>query len=107
MKQMFNIQPAKVIQDITYQSQNKEGILPVATLNVTQLTVLRQRCTFSEADVYIDVYKGDDNFVTSGATLLSDLDPQETYRAIDSAATGRIPSLFCDISGILYNNLLE
>ena len=55
-------------------SQNKEGILPVATLNVTQLTVLRQRCTFSEAEVYIDVYKGDDNFVTSGATLLSDLD---------------------------------
>ena len=56
--------------------------------------------------MYIDVYKGDDNFVTSGATLLSDLDPQETYRAIDSVATGRIPSSFCDISGILYNNLL-
>ena len=45
--------------------------------------------------MYIDVYKGDDNFVTSGATLLSDLDLQETYRAIDSVATGRIPSLFC------------
>ena len=56
--------------------------------------------------MYIDVYKGDDNFVTSGATLLSDLDPQETYREIDSVATGRIPSSFCDISGILYNNLL-
>ena len=56
-----------------------------------------QRCTFSEAEVYIDVYKGDDNFVTSGATLLSDLDLQETYRAIDSVATGKIPSLCCDI----------
>ena len=51
---------------------------------MTQLTVLRQRCTFSKAEVYIDVYKGDDNFVTSGATLLSDLELQETYRAIDS-----------------------
>ena len=64
---------------------------------MTQLTVLRQRCTFSEAEVYIDVYKGDNNFVTSGATLLSDLDLQETYRAIDSVPTGRIPSLFCAI----------
>ena len=63
--------------------------------NVTQLTALRQRCTFSEAEVYTDVYKVDDNFVTSGATLLSDLDLRRTYRAIDSVATGRIPSLFC------------
>ena len=67
------------------KAQNKEGILPVATLNVTQLTVLRQRCTFSKAEVYIDVYNGDDNFATSGATSLADLDLQETYRAIDSA----------------------
>ena len=49
----------------------------------------------SEAEVYIDVYKGDENFVTSGATLMSDLDLQETYRAIDSFATGRISFLFC------------
>ena len=35
------------------EAQNKEGIQPVATLNVTQLTVLRQKCTFSEAEVYI------------------------------------------------------
>ena len=63
---------------------------------MTQLTVLRQRCTFSEAEMYIDVYKGDDNFVTSVATLLSDLNLQETFRAIDSVATGRMPSLFCD-----------
>ena len=34
---------------------------------------------------------------TSGATSLLDLDLQETYRAIDSVATGSIPSLFCDI----------
>ena len=64
---------------------------------MTQLTVLRKRCTFSEGEVYINVYKGDDNFVTSGATLLSDLDLQETYRAIDSVATGRIPSLLCSV----------
>ena len=60
---------------------------------MTRLTVLRQRCTFSKAEVYYD-----DNFVTSGATLLSDLDLQETYRAIDSVATGRIPSLSCGIA---------
>ena len=42
----------------------------------------------------IGVYKDNDNFVTSGVTLLSDLDLQETYRSIDSVATGRIPSLF-------------
>ena len=72
--------------------QNKEGILAVATLNVTQLTVLRHRFTFLEAEVY---NKSDNNCVTSVAMLLSDLDLQETYRAIDSVATGRIPSLFC------------
>ena len=44
----------------------------------------------------MDVYKGDDKIGTSGITLLSDLDLQETYRAIDSVATGRIPSLSCD-----------
>ena len=65
---------------------------------MTQLTVLRQRCTFSVTEVYIDVSKGDDNFATSGATLLSDLDLQETYKAIDSVATGRILSLFCEAS---------
>ena len=48
--------------------------------------------------LFIDVYKGDDNFVTSGATLLSDLDLQETYRTIDIVATGGISSSFCDAS---------
>ena len=48
--------------------------------------------------MYINVYKADDNFATSGAALLSDLDLRETYRAIDSVATGRIPSLFCGSS---------
>ena len=47
--------------------------------------------------MYIDVYKGDDKIATSGVTLLSDLDLQETYRAIDSVATGRIPSLSCGV----------
>ena len=50
---------------------------------------------FRGRGVFIDVYKADDKIATSGATLLSDLDLQETYRAIDSAATGRIPSLSC------------
>ena len=45
--------------------------------------------------MYIDVYKGDGNFATSGATLLSDLDLKETYRAIDSVATGSMPFLSC------------
>ena len=46
--------------------------------------------------MHIKVYKADDNFVTSGATLLFDLDLQETNKAIDNVATGSIPSLFCD-----------
>ena len=66
---------------------------------MTQLTVL------SEAEVYIfkgrgvitDVYKADDKIATSGATSLADIYLRRTYRAIDSVATGRIPSLFCDI----------
>ena len=45
--------------------------------------------------MYINVYKADDNFATSGAALLSDLDLQEAYRAIDSVSAGRIPSLSC------------
>ena len=59
--------------------------------------VMRQRCTFLEAEVYlfIDVYKADDKIATSGGTSLADIDLRRTYRAIDSVATGRIPSLFC------------
>ena len=63
---------------------------------MTQLTVLRQRCTFIEAEVYIfrgrgvfiDVYKADDKIATSSATSLADIDLRRTYRAIDSVATG-------------------
>ena len=50
---------------------------------------------FRGRGVFINVYKADDNFVTSGTTLLSDLDLRETYRAIDSVVTGRLPSLSC------------
>ena len=50
---------------------------------------------FRARGVFIDVYKADDNIVTSGATSLADIDMRRTYRAIDSVATGRIPSLFC------------
>ena len=45
--------------------------------------------------MYIDVYEGDNNFVTSSATLLSDLDLQKTYKAINGVATSRMPSLIC------------
>ena len=65
---------------------------------MTQLMVL------AEAEVYIfrgrgvciDVYKADNKIVTSGAMSLADIDLLRTYKAIDSVATGRIPSLFCD-----------
>ena len=50
-------------------TQNKEGILPVATLNVTQLTVLRHRFTFLEAEVY---NKSDNNFVLINSHWNSD-----------------------------------
>ena len=33
--------------------------------------------------------------ITAFHTSLRDLDLLETYKAIDSVATGRIPSLFC------------
>ena len=51
---------------------------------------------FKGRGVFIDVYKADDKIATSGATPLADIDLWRTYRAIDSVATGRIPSLFCD-----------
>ena len=50
---------------------------------------------FRGRGVFIDVYEADDKIATSGATLLADIDLRRTYRAIDSVATGRIPSLFC------------
>ena len=46
---------------------------------------------FRGRGVFIDVYKANDKIVTS----LADIDLRRTYRAIDSVATGRIPSLFC------------
>ena len=39
---------------------------------------------------------------TSGATSLRDLDLLETYKAIDSIATGRIPSLFRGVAILRY-----
>ena len=53
---------------------------------------------FRGRGVFIDVYKGYDNFATSGATLLPDLDFAKKHKAIDSVATGTIPSLSCDNS---------
>ena len=51
--------------------------------------------------LFIDVYKADDKIATSGATSLADIDLRRTYRAIDSVATGRIPSLFCGVSLVM------
>ena len=50
---------------------------------------------FRGRGVFIAVYKADDKIATSGATSLADIDLRKTYRAIDSVATGRIPSVFC------------
>ena len=52
---------------------------------------------FRGRGVFIDVYKADDKIATSGVTSLADIDLRKTYRAIDSVATGRIPSIFCAI----------
>ena len=46
------------------------------------------------------VYKADDKIATSGATSLATINLRRTYRAIDSVAIGRIPSLFCVIMQI-------
>ena len=64
---------------------------------MTQLPVLTEAVVhiFRGRGVFIDVYKADDKIVTSGTTLLADINMRRTYRAIDSVATGRIPSLFC------------
>ena len=65
---------------------------------MTQLPAL------TETEVYIFrgrgvfiVYKADDKIATSGATSMADIYLWKTYKAIDSVATGRIPSLFCGI----------
>ena len=67
---------------------------------MTQLSVLSEAevYIFKGRGVFIDVYKADDKIVTSGAASLADIVLRRTYRAIDSVATGRIPSLFCAIS---------
>ena len=43
--------------------------------------------------LFIEVYNADDKI----AHLWRDLDLLEAYKAIDSVAAGRMPSLFCDI----------
>ena len=65
---------------------------------MTQLTVLSEAevYIFRGRGVFIDVYKADDKIATSGVTSLADIDLRRTCRTIDSVATGRIPSLFCD-----------
>ena len=50
---------------------------------------------FRGRGVFIDVYKANDKIVTSGETSLADINLWRTNGAIDSVATGRIPSLFC------------
>ena len=64
---------------------------------MTQLLALTEAevYIFRSRGVFIDVYKADDKIATSGAMSLADINLRRTYRAIDSVATGRIPSLFC------------
>ena len=52
---------------------------------------------FRGRGVFIDVYKVNDKIATSGAKSLAGIDLRRIYRAIDSVATGRIPSSFCDV----------
>ena len=54
-------------------------------------------CIFKGRGVFTDVYKADDKIVTNGVTSLADTNLRRTHREIDSVATGRIPSLFCDM----------
>ena len=74
---------------------------------MTQLPVLTEAevYIFRDRVVFIDVYKADNKIATSGAMSLADIDLRRTYGAIDSVATGRIPSLFCGIC--LYLRLLR
>ena len=51
---------------------------------------------FRSRGIFINVYKADDKIATFSVTSLADINLRRTYRAIDSVATGRIPSLFCD-----------
>ena len=62
---------------------------------MTQLLALTEAevYIFKSRGVFIDVYKSDDKIATSGAMLLTGIDLQKTYKAINSVATGRIPSL--------------
>ena len=53
---------------------------------------------FRGRGVFTDVYRANEKIVTSGATSLADIDLPRTYQAIDSVASSRIPSLFCDIT---------
>ena len=64
---------------------------------MTQLSALTEAEVYiiRGRGVFIDVYKADDKIVTSGVTSLVDINLRRTYRAIDSVATGIIPSLFC------------
>ena len=45
--------------------------------------------------MFVDFYKADDKIATFGTTSLAEIDQRRTRKAIDSVATGRIPSLFC------------
>ena len=78
--------------------QNKEDSNSTSSdTNVTKLTVLSEAeaYLFRGRGVFIDVYKAEHKIATSGTTSLADIDLRRTYRAIDTVATGRIPSLFC------------
>ena len=67
---------------------------------MTQLLALTETevYIFKDRGVFIDVYKADDKIAASGATWLADTEMRRIYKAIGSVATGKILSLFCDVS---------
>ena len=76
---------------------------------MTQLTVQTEAevYIFKDRGVFIDVYEADNKLVTSGVTSLAEIYLRRIYKAIDSVATGRIPSLFCGTMLMLYLQLRE
>ena len=82
-------------KNLTFYHRIKKVILPVETLMWPNWRFWGRCVHFQRQSVFIDVYIAGDKIATSGATSLADIDLRRTYRAIDSVATGRIPSLFC------------
>ena len=64
---------------------------------------------FKSRGVFIDVYKGDDQIATSGATSLADINLRKTSRPIDNVVTVNKPYLFCanDVFSALFAKIKQ